>query len=187
MVSKPHTLTGWKRATLNVFIAFNFAALFFWGLPDGPFRKYTARPFEKYVVYMGLWHIWGMFAPKPLDINFDVRATVKYQDGTTKEWIAPRMEELPIAQRVPKERFRKWRERIRSEEYMMIWDDTAHWIARQVHRNPQNPPVEVKMARWWTEIPPPDLKQDYQPPIKNVTFKKSYTYATFPIAAKDLQ
>jgi hypothetical protein len=185
MVSKP--LTGWKRAALNIFIAFNLLGLFLWGLPDGAFRKYMARPFEKYIVYMGLWHIWGMFAPKPLDMNFDVRATIKYQDGSTAEWIAPRMEELPHSQRVPKERFRKWRERIRSEEYMMIWDDTARWIARQNYPNPQNPPVEVKMTRWWTPIPEPNRKQDYQPPIKSVTFKKSFTYGTYPIKPKDLQ
>jgi hypothetical protein len=185
MVSKP--LTGWKRAALNVFIAFHLVALFLWGLPDGSFRKYAARPFQNYIVNMGLWHIWGMFAPKPLDINFDVRATVKYKDGTTAEWIAPRMEELPHTQRVPRERFRKWRERIRADEFKMIWDDAAHWIARQMNRDPQNPPVEVKMTRWWTRIPDPNLRQDYQPPIKKVVFEKSYTYATFPITAKDLQ
>src|SRR5688500_17855748 len=100
MVAKPHTLTGWKRGALNIFIAFHVVALFLWGLPDGAFRKHAAKPFEKYVVYIGLWHIWGMFAPKPLDVNFDVRATVKYQDGTTAIWQAPRIEKLPMSQRM---------------------------------------------------------------------------------------
>ena len=185
MIRKP--LIGWKRAALNLFISLHLAALFFWGLPDGPFRNHMARPFEPYVVYMGLWHIWGMFAPKPLDINFDVRATVKYADGSTSEWIAPRVEEMPVWKRMSGERFRKWRERIRSEEYMMIWDDTAHWIARQMNKNPQNPPVEVKLTRWWSETPPPNLHVDYQPQPKRVAWTKSFTYGTYPITAKDLQ
>lgn len=185
MVRKP--LTGWKRAALNVFIAFHAVALFLWGLPDGPFRSYTAGPFERYVVYTGLWHIWGMFAPKPLDINFDVRATVKYADGSTAEWIAPRVEEYGMWKRMSKERFRKWRERIRSEEYRMVWDDTAHWVARQMNKHPENPPVEVKLTRWWVDTPLPNLKQDYQPLPKQVVWNKSFTYATFPITAKDLQ
>jgi hypothetical protein len=185
MVRKP--LTGWKRAALNCFISLHFAALFFWGLPDGPFRNHMARPFEKYVVYMGLWHIWGMFAPAPLNINFDVRATVKYQDGSTAEWIAPRMEELPIWQRASKERFRKWRERIRSEEYSMIWNDTARWIARQMNTKPNNLPVQVTMTRWWVDIPPPILNRDYQPPVKRANWVNSFTYSVCAITPKDLQ
>ena len=185
MVQKP--LNGWKRAVLNVFIAFHAVALFLWGLPDGPFRSHTAWPFQRYVVYTGLWHIWGMFAPKPLDINFDVRATVKYRDGSTAEWIAPRVEEMSVWQRMSKERFRKWRERIRSEEYIMVWDDTAHWVARQMNRNPQNPPVEVKLTRWWIDTPLPNLKQDYQPLPRRVVWNKSFTYGTYPITTKDLE
>src|SRR5215212_6279761 len=104
-------LTGWKRGILNILITLHVLGLFLWGLPDGKFRSYTAWPFERYIVYMGLWHIWGMFAPAPLNINFDVRAEVRYQDGSKAEWVAPRMEELSIWQRAPKERYRKWRER----------------------------------------------------------------------------
>src|ERR1051325_2069577 len=172
MVQK--TLTGWKRAALNIFIAFHVYAMVIWGLPESTFRNHMARPVEKYVVYSGLWHIWGMFAPKPLDINFDIRATVKYKDGSTAEWIAPRMEELPIGRLLPKERFRKWRERIRADEYAKIWDDTARWIARQMNTNVNNPPVEVRLTRWWVEIPPPNLKQDYQPRPERVAWNKSF-------------
>jgi hypothetical protein len=185
MVKKP--LSGWKLTALNLFIAMNLWALFFWGLPDGPFRNHMARPFERYVVYTGLWHIWGMFAPKPLDVNFDVRATVKYADGSTAEWICPRVEEMSQWQRMCKERYRKWRERIRSDEYRNIWDDSAHWIARQMNTKPQNPPVQVQLTRWWIETPPPNLKQDYQPLPQRVAWNKSLVYATYPITAKDLQ
>src|ERR1051326_2116413 len=97
-------IAGWKRAALNVFIAFHVIALFFWGLPESPFRSRMAKPFQPYVVYMGLWHIWGMFAPNPLDINFDVRAQVIYRDGSTAEWHVPRPEEFSVWERAPKER-----------------------------------------------------------------------------------
>src|SRR5438874_1355626 len=170
MVVKP--LTGWKRGALNVFIAAHLVMLFIWGLPDNAFRRYMAHPYEKYILFTGLSHVWGMFAPKPLDINFDVRATVKYKDGSSAEWIAPRMEELSVAQRFTKERFRKWRERIRADDHRMVWDDTSRWIARQMNHDPQNPPVQVQLTRWWVDIPPPDLKQDYQPQPKTVVWDK---------------
>ena len=184
MVQK--TLTGWKRAALNIFIAFHVYALFIWGLPDGEFRKHMARPVEKYVVWLGLWHTWGMFAPKALDVNYDVRAHVKYQDGSTAEWIAPRMQEMSLRERALKERQRKWRERIRDQSYSMIWDDTSRWIARQMNTKPNNPPVEVKLTRYWAMIPAPNLRQDYQPRPKEVAYTNSFTYAVTPIRAKDL-
>jgi hypothetical protein len=185
MVRKP--LTGWKLIAMNVFIVFHLCAVFLWGLPDGAFRKKLTTPFAKYVRAVGLWHIWGMFAPGPLASIVDVRATVKYKDGSTAEWICPRMEELPVWQRTSKERYRKWRERIKAQEYMMIWDDAARWIARQKNTKPNNPPVEVKMTRWWTDIPPPNRKRDYQPRAMKVEYKNSFTYSTSPISPKDLQ
>jgi hypothetical protein len=184
MVQK--TLTGWKRAALNVFIAFHVLGLAIWALPDSPLRKKLARPFEKYVVYLGLWHSWGMFAPKPLDINFDVQATLKYRDGSTAVWIAPRVEQLSMWERVPKERYRKWRERIRSDDYSMIWDDTSRWIARQMNKNPQNPPVEVRLTRYWAPIPKVNLNQDHQPLERTIAYTNSFTYAVTPIKPKDL-
>lgn len=184
MARKP--ITGWKRGLLNVFIAFHIFILFFWGLPDSPFRNRMIRPIEKYVVYTGLWHIWGMFAPMPLTTHFDVRAQVKYQDGSTAEWIAPRMEELSVWERVPKERFRKWRERIRSDDYAQIWDVTAQYIARVMNKNPKNPPVEVQLTRYWVEIPPPIRGQDYQPMPKGFNPVNKFIYATVQISPGDL-
>ncbi len=185
MAWKP--LTRWKRLALNVFIGVHVYLMFFWGLPNGPLRNRLVRPLEKYGIYTGLWHTWGMFAPFPLTIHFDIRAEVKYEDGTTAEWIAPRMEELSIWERAPKERFRKWRERIRTDDNMVIWDDTARFVARQLNNNPTNLPVEVKLTRHWIETPPPNLKQDYQPMPKSFATIHSYTYAVVPISPKDLR
>jgi hypothetical protein len=178
---------GWKRALLNVFIALHVAALFFWGLPDSGFRNLMARPFQDYVVFTGLWHIWGMFAPNPLNINFDVRAQVKYRDGSVAEWHAPRMEEFSVWQRAPKERFRKWRERIRSPEYAMVLDDTAQYIARQCDTKPGNPPVEVKLTRYWLYVPPPAGKADFQPVPNSYNLTNSFTFATRKINPERLQ
>lgn len=180
------TLTGWKRAALNIFIAFNVYAFAVWGLPEGPFRTRMIKPVADYMVYLGLWHSWAMFAPKAMDSNFDVRAQVKYQDGSTAEWIAPRMQELGLWERVPKERYRKWRERIRATKYSYIWDDTARWVARQMNTKPNNPPVEVKLTRYWAPVPEPNLRRDYQPLLKEVVYTNSTTYAVTPIKPKDL-
>lgn len=185
MSHKP--ITGWKRAALNVFIAVHVTFLVVWGLPSSLFRTRLCEPITSYMIYLGLWHSWSMFAPTPLATHFDVRAQVAYQDGSTNEWIAPRMEELPLWERVPKERYRKWRERIRIDEYMSIWDDTARFVARRMNTNPTNPPVEVKLTRYWVDIPPPNKTNDFQPMPRSFKTEKEYTYAVCPILPKDLK
>lgn len=180
-------ITGWKVWALNIFIALHVLGLFFWGLPDSGFRNRMARPFERYIVYMGLWHIWGMFAPAPLDTHFDVRAEIKYQDGSTIQWRCPRPDSYPVLQRAHIERYRKWSERLRADEFMMIWKPAAAWIARNHYKNPKNPPVEIKFTRHWIPLPKPDMKHDYQPMPKGFTPNQEYTYATIPISPKDLQ
>jgi hypothetical protein len=172
---------------LNIFLVFHLAALFFWGMPDNPFRNRMIRPVEKYMLFTGLWHIWGMFAPTPLRFHFDVQAIVKFRDGKEKTWVAPRMEEFSVWERAPKERYRKWRERIRSEEFAMVWPDTARYIARQLNTDPANPPVEVQLKRYWVEIPRPNRRQDYQPMPKRFDPTNFFVYAVFPIEPKDLK
>jgi hypothetical protein len=180
-------LLGWKRFALNLFIGFHLLALALWGLPDTAFRNRMANPFERYVVYTGFWHIWGMFAPGPLNVHYDIRAQVKYKDGSTNEWICPRMQEFSVWERVPKERYRKWRERIHGEDFRMVWPDTARYVARVMNTNPTNPPVEVKLVRHWINIPPPDLSQDYQPMPKGFTPTNAFVYHRSAIRPQDLQ
>jgi hypothetical protein len=183
----PKPLSTWKRTALNVFIAFHVFALFFWGLPESLFRTRMIRPFESYYFFAGLWHNWNMFAPMPLIVNFDVRAQVKYRDGSSAEWIAPRMQELPMWERASKERYRKWREKIRTDDFKGIWPETARFVARQMNRRPDNPPVQVKLTRYWINIPKPKFQTDFQPIPASYNPTNSYTYFTLPIQPEDLK
>jgi hypothetical protein len=185
MVRKP--IAGWKRAVLNVFIGLHVFALFFWGLPDGPFRNRMIKPVEKYFVFSGLWHTWTMFAPMPLIVHFDVRGEVKYRDGSVAEWIAPRMEDLSIWDRVRKERFRKWREKVRTNDYRAVWPETARFIAREMNRRPDNPPVQVKLIRKWVDLPKPNPRSDFQTMPEGYNPTNSYAYYTAAIRPEDLK
>ena len=178
---------SWKRAVLNCLIAIHLAVLFLWGLPPSKFATTATAPVAKYVVFAGLWHRWSMFAPSPYTLNYDMRAQVRFADGSLKEWIWPRMEELSIWERMPKERFRKWRELMFSDHFAGSWVYNARFIARQVYSNPANPPVNVTLTRFWSPIAAPDLKRDYQPRPKRAEATKFYRIGTYPISRKDLE
>jgi hypothetical protein len=176
----------WKRTLVNVFIALHVVALFLWGLPGNRFASTMLQPVRPYVMFSGLWHTWNMFGEAICTIQMDLRAQVKYKDGTQAEWIAPRMHELPWWKRVPKERYRKWRELNFHDEFAPSWASSARFIARQMNRNPTNPPVQVSLTRFWAPTPPINRKSDYQPLLRKYIADQSYTYSVVRISPEDL-
>jgi hypothetical protein len=183
----------WKRALINVFIVFHLYIIIFWGMPGSNFRNTMVRWTENYVIKLGLWHSWDMFSPDPLSINFTVEGQITYRDGTTRVWEFPRMEKLGLWKRYQKERYRKWRERVRQDMYSVVWPDTARYIARLNNDNSNNPPVRVELIRRWGPIAPPQTVEpgkkkvrDYQPRPAEYLMPFNYKFAVYDVKAEDL-
>ena len=176
----------WRRRFINAFILFHLCIIILWGLPSSRFRSFVTQWMQSYVVEIGIWHSWDMFSPDPLSLNFNVVAEITFKDGTIKHWELPRMEKLGLWERFQKERFRKWRERVRLDAYQAIWPDTCRWIAR-MHNNPTNPPAFVSLTRHWGAIPPPVPKRDYQPMPPGYELPQNYLYYVHVVKSQDLQ
>ena len=183
----------WGRWGISVFILVHIYIMVFWGMPGSQFRAYMTAPVQDYVINSGLWHSWDMFSPDPLSVNYRLHAQVFFQDGALKVWEFPRMEKLGYFERYQKERFRKWRERVRQDLYSGVWDDTARYIAR-LHNDSTNRPTRVVLVRQWEGIPPLQLKpgspdyQDYQPMPKNFDdLKFSYRFKYYDVRPEDLR
>lgn len=193
----PQPNASWKRAFINAFIIVHLYIIAVWGLPGSRFRSALTEPVEDYVIEMGLWHSWAMFAPDPLSVNFTVEAEVTFADGTSTLWEFPRMEKLGLWEKYHKERFRKWRERVRQDAHNNIWNDTTRFIARKFN-NPTNPPTRVVLIRRWAPIPPPDMLinpndpgkpkiKDFQPMPDEYTFVHQYRFKHYEVRPEDLQ
>lgn len=174
------------KALINLFIAFHLVALTLWGLPESQFRTAAIKPFRAYLNWSGLWNGWNMFAPNPLALNSQIDATVTFQDGTTANWEFPRMERLSPGERFRKERFRKWRERIRLDMYSVAHVSTARYVAKQLYSDPRNPPVQVTLTRRWADIPAP-AACDHQPMPKQYEMEHSYAFLEHEIRPEDLR
>ncbi len=174
------------KALVNTFIVFHLVALLSWGLPESIFNGRIAALFGPYINRMGLWHVWDMFAPTPLTINFHCEGLVTFKDGSTEVWEFPQMEKLSLFKKIPRERYRKWLERVRQDGYSPIWDDTAVFIARQCNPTPANPPVRVALTRIWGDIPPPQ-PGDYQPFTVEFAYPNRYTFHVCDILPEDLE
>jgi hypothetical protein len=183
---------GWKRAFINAFIVLHVYIIVFWGMPASNFRNLAVSLVERYVIKMGLWHSWDMFSPDPLAVNFNVEAHITFEDGSMRIWEFPRMEKLGIWERYQKERYRKWRERVRQDAYGPVWDDTARFVAR-LNNTGTNRPAKVVLMRHWGPVSPPatvsagSLKlKDYQPMPKEFEMKFNYRFHFYDVKRGDL-
>jgi hypothetical protein len=183
-VAQTRKMPRWQRGLIQAFIIVHVYIIVFWGLPTSNFRAKMVQPVEDYVIWSGLWHSWDMFSPDPLSLNFNVSAQITYQDGTVKMWEFPRMERMGVWERYGKERWRKWRERVRQDAYSPIWNDTVQWIARE-NNSPGNPPKQITLIRYWDQIPPP-IKGDFQPMPREFDFKYSYRFKFYDVKQEDL-
>jgi hypothetical protein len=127
-----------------------------------------------------------MFSPDPLSLNFNVQAFITHADGTTEIWDFPRMDKMGLWEKFQKERYRKWRERVRQDAYREVWDETARYVARQHNTNPTNPPVKVVFMRIWSPIPPPKPGMQYQPIPKEYELKFNYRFEVYDVKKEDL-
>ena len=146
----------WKLAAISAFLLFHIVVIFCWSVPLNSLLvteiKESVRP---YMHWAGLFQVWDMFSPNPLNVNTYIEAELTFRDGRTRIWKFPRMHELGYVERYFKERYRKFAtERVRLDANSALWPDVARYIAR-LNNDPSNPPTVVRLVRYWSEITPP--------------------------------
>jgi hypothetical protein len=165
---------------VKAFVAFHLFCITVWAIPNAPAeiiqgkRKpwgterflvwngaslKTFGPLKAYLFGTGFWQYWDMFSPNPAQTDFYGDADVVYQDGTKRRYQYPRMYLLPIHQKYPSERFRKFYERAHSENHPYLWRQFAHRIALLNAKDPKNPPVKVVLRRHWRPVARPGQVQ----------------------------
>ena len=107
-----------------------------------------SMPERLYCATTGLWQYWDMFSPNP------------------------RMYLLPLPQKYPYERYRKFFERAHAEDYRFLWPLFAQRVALLCDTNPKNPPVKVVLRRHWRPVAPPGKIQQ-----QNYNEYEYFTYA----------
>lgn len=160
---------------VKALVAFHAFAILMWALPSPPSRPwgsdvllmYDQRLKDSFLRYYltttGFWQYWDMFSPNPADTDIWCDTIVTFKDGTKKLYKYPRMKELSIPVKYFKERYRKFYERVNQDKNKYLWPTFAQRIALENYRDPNNPPVEVRLRRHFRVIPPPGkpVPKDY--------------------------
>ena len=143
-----------KRAAVNIFLIFHIFSVACWCIPITSALVVAYRnSIAPYFLWVGLFQSWDAFSPSPKATNSHIDAIVLYNDGATRNWSFPRMEQLSLTKRYFKERYRKFVEYLNGDSYSALWPDAARFIARRNNNRP-SPVRMVFLVRYWSDIVP---------------------------------
>jgi hypothetical protein len=91
---------------------------------------------------------WGVFAPNPRTTSLRIEGRVTFEDGSHEVWHLP--EGPRIGANLRYYRWRKWLERVRSDDFKGLWEPTARWIADEYSDRP-SPVAKVQLVRLFHE------------------------------------
>jgi hypothetical protein len=115
------------------------------GVIDDDLRTTWREPAQKIQRLTTTEMQWGVFAPEPRRTSLKLGAVVEFADGSTASWSVPQGAVLGTNLRFY--RWRKWLERVRSEDYRSLWRPTAAWIAT-LYADRASTVTSVTLVRW---------------------------------------
>jgi hypothetical protein len=87
---------------------------------------------------------WGVFAPNPRSTSLKIEGRVTFEDGSTAVWHLP--QGARIGANLRYYRWRKWLERVRSDDFRDMWEPTCQWIA-SLYDDFESPVATVQLVR----------------------------------------
>jgi hypothetical protein len=143
------------RLVLSAYILFHIAATISWVLPYSPIKAVMMPKFRYYMLPLGLWQAWGMFAPDPLDSTITLESQVTDATGKRHFYEFEKVADLPWWWKMPKFRHPKMSTNLQLDEYAPQRETTARHVARQLGLGPEAYPIVV--ALYFQVKPPPPL------------------------------
>ena len=144
--------TAFGRGAISAFIAVTLAFSVATNLPSSQLRQDLMRPGQPYLNALGLDQNWSVFAPDPRRTVIDLRAIVRFDDGSKAVWRIP--ENDPVVGGLRDYRWRKWMENAIQDGNEVLWRPAALWAAKHVHRR-RHGVVEVRLVRRLADLLPP--------------------------------
>lgn len=144
-----------QRLALSAFILFHLAATMAWVIPYSPLKEALAPKFRNYMLPLGLWQSWGMFAPDPLDCTLTLESEVADAQGMRHIHEFTKVADLPMWRKLPMFRHPKLASNLRSDEYAPQREVAARHAVRALGLGPESFPVVVSL--YYQVKPPPPL------------------------------
>jgi len=129
--------------------------LIVWTLPASVIKERCTPLFQYYVLPLGIWQWWGIFAPDPLRDTLYLNVEVIDSRGLRHNYEFPRIGDLPWWQKLGHYRDPKFVSNMVVEEYTRHRTFTARYAARQLGLKDEAYPVTASLYYEIRETPPP--------------------------------
>jgi hypothetical protein len=140
---------------ISAFVLFHLAALVVWTNPPCLIKDRCAPIFRYYVLPLGLWQWWAIFAPDPLKDTLYLNVEVIDAKGLRHLYEFPRIGDMPWWQKLGHYRDPKFAANMPVDEYAKLRVFTARHAVRQLGLNQDAFPLTASLYYEVLETPPP--------------------------------
>ena len=117
-----------RRWVISAFVIFHLSALMMWTMPHCAIKSRLQPPYRYYILPLGLWQWWAIFAPDPMRSSMTLNAEVIDAKGMRYIYEFPRIGDLPWWQKYPLYRHPKFTANMMIDEYKTHRTFTARHI-----------------------------------------------------------
>ncbi len=144
-----------RRLIISAFVLFHLSALAIWTLPNSLFKERFSGPYRYYVLPLGLWQWWAIFAPDPVRENRVLEAEVVDAKRLIHVYEFNKVGDLPVLERLGRYRNPKFTDNmVYGGEYLPYREYTARHVVRQLGLGEDAFPLSVSLYAKINDPPP---------------------------------
>lgn len=168
---------GLKRLTISGFLLIHMSATLIWVMPSSPIRSRFLNAAGVYLLPLGLWQYWGMFAPDPMRDPYTLEADVVDSRGIRTNFAFEKLGEDSFLHAMPRFRHPKFAANLLVPENASMQVLAAKYVLRKLVIPPEAYPASVHLVYQVRVTPPPG-----GPPLDPMMPKQTHVVAGFTFA-----
>ncbi len=177
--SRSRALRWWmRRLLISGFLMIHMSATLLWVLPACPLRNRCIGVVCAYVMPLGFWQYWGMFAPDPMRDSMTLEADVVDSLGIRSNFAFGKTGEDSVLRAVPRYRHPKFASNLLVPENQELRKIAAKHVLRTLALPAEVYPVSVHLVYHIRVTPPPG-----GPPADPMTPKQTYVLGAYQFAS----
>jgi hypothetical protein len=144
-----------RRLVISAFVLLHLSALIIWTMPDCAIKDRFQAPCRYYMLPLGIWQWWAIFAPDPLRENRLLEAEVFDAKGLIHIYEFTKIGDLSEWQKTSRYRHPKFTDNMMTGgEYARQREFTARHVVRQLGLPEDAFPLTVSLYVKVTSAPP---------------------------------
>lgn len=133
---------AWRLA-ISAYLIFHMTAVVVWVLPGCPVKERLYRTLSYYMMPLGLWQYWAMFAPDPVRDTLTLETEVIDSKGLRYHFMFPRLADYTAWQGIPRFRYSKYTANLAPNDSELLRKFAARHAVRQLGLQADTFPVDA--------------------------------------------